>query len=347
MSAPVLAVTVPPALGSVLSAALSTHPDLVVRDGARVQELRARLDEHTRSRVQSDRMPWDHGTDWVSALVDREVARFAHHAGARHAVWPAQEAESASATARALDARVATWIAGPGHAVAATGEDPIAAAAAAGERWARSRAAALELDGVDVTREPGSVLTALGLAWNETTATALGMLRTLPSPALPPAVLGALGAHPDVAAALGREGVDVPPPPRHPAVLVVRAAAAPDTAERVLLARQVLNTEPSAAVRARAVDLLIESGEHAVARAELVRWMRADDAPEAWTRLLTNTTGRPESRWLRRARLHRDPTVRGALARWLVTEGLDAQAAETVCAVRDTGWFRTSAPTRA
>lgn len=344
MSAPILAVAVPKALGTVMFAALSTHPDLVVRDGARIQELRARLDEHTRSRVQSDRMPWDTGTDWVSALVDQEVARFAHHAGARRAVWPAQEAESARATARALDARVATWIASPRHAVTATGADPIAAAAAAGERWARSRAAALDLDGVDVTGKPRTVLTTLGLAWNEVTATALEMLRTLPSPELPPAVLGALGAHPDVAAALRREGVGAPPPPRHPAVLVVQAAATPSATERVLLARQVLDSEPSTAVRARADDLLIEAGEHAIARADLVRWMRAEDAPEAWTRLLTNTTGRPEAQWLRRARLHGDPVVRGALARWLVAEGLDAQAAETVCAVRDTGWFRTSAP---
>ncbi|MEC7948922.1 MAG: hypothetical protein VX265_15240 [Myxococcota bacterium] len=344
MNKPLLLVAVPDRLSRLLGAALQLHPALRVRDGVRIQQLREQLDIHTRTRVHSDRLPWDQRSDWVDQVVDSCVAGIACSNDPRRSVWRARDATTAARIARALDATPVVWIGDPRHGVDLGSEDPIGDAARCGAGWSRASAAARDLGGaVDVTVSATAsgqrLLTALRLADHAPTLEALALLPRLPPPALSPALLGALAASPPVAAFLRNQGTKVPDPPEHPVVLQLRAAVAPRPDERIGLARRCIALEPDPTTRGKALELLIDAGEALWVRSELIRWIRAEDAPEAWEQLLTDRTGPPEAAWVSAARHHHHPRVRAALGRWLVLRGLDRQAAETVCRLRGIDWF--------
>jgi hypothetical protein len=339
MTGPVLLLAIPDAVAAVLAEGLRPHPGIALRDGVDIQRLRAEFDQHTRARVHSDRMPWDHGSDWVDELVEAKLSRVLGKPGGRRVVLRARDTATVGRIASALRATPLVWLADPRHAAPPDEGDAIAAAARAGAQWAAAATAARALDGAVQVGEPAAVLDALGLTAHGPTLATLAMLHRLPAPALAPAVLGALAATHEVAEVLGAAGVRVPPPPEHPDVLLIRARAAHEPAERIALAERCLQLAPAPRVRGPAIDILIDAGARAPARAHLVRWRQEADAPGAWARLLSERTGPPERAWLRAARSHRDPTVRGALARWLVAHGLDREAAETVCRVRGVDWF--------
>lgn len=340
MSQPILLVAVPAHLGPVLSGALSPHGALVSRDGVEVQRLHSTLEMHTRARVHSDKLPWDSDADWVDELVDAGIHRLGRTRDGRRTVWRAHSPSTAGTVNQSLRSIPLVWVADPRHALAPGAPDPVAAAALAGQTWAHAGVIARALPrAVDAEAGADAVLAALGLDSCATTRASLQLLRTMPAPTASGPVLAALAAAPPAEEALRRSGLGVPPLPDHPVPLLVRAQATPAPGDALRLARRALQLAPDPRVRGAALDVLIKRGAAVEAREQLVRWMRSGDAMPAWERLLTDRTGPPEKEWVQAALRHGNPAVRGALARWLVSHGLDRQGAETLCRVRDSGWF--------
>lgn len=344
MSAPILVLTVPKALASLLTTALRAHPDVASRPGADIAGLRAELDRHTRSRVHSDRMPWDHGSDWVDQLVDAEIRSFGGRLGSRRTLWPATSPAVARRIATATGGRVVTWIADGRHGLgSAASADPVAAAVAAGRAWAERATEAESLDdAIDAGQAPAALLSALGLAPHDATTQALSLLRAVPPPRVGPALTAAFAAWPPAAERLARLGVATGPAPNHPSVHAARALHAAHVGEHAAAehhATAALALAPPSGVRGEAIDALVIAGALDAAAAHLERWRVEADAPAAWTRLLALSDHPASFAVASRARRHRDPLVRGALARWLVHHGLDREGAETVCRVRDEDWW--------
>jgi hypothetical protein len=346
MKRPILLVVVPDGLAPVLGTALSLHPELQLRDGVAVGRLHAALDAHTRARVHSDKMPWDAGSDWVDELVAAQLGTVTRGGEARP-VWRSHDAGSARALTTMLGAVPLVWVADGRHAMPppVRDADPIASAVQAGRAWARSATAAEAVPGavrVTTRTPPSALLAALELGRHAPTEQALTMLQHLGAPRLAPDRAAAFAAWPPAATRLATMGAAVPRPPAHPAVAAARARHAVDAGqfdEAATLARLALAGAPAPSVRREAISALLDAGHPDPAVAALERWRRSTDHPEAWAGLFALTDHPAPAALAHAARRHRDATVRGALARWLVRRGLDRQAAETVCRVRNTGWF--------
>ena len=346
MSGPILLVVVPDGLAPVLATALSLHPELQLRDGVALGRLHAALDAHTRARVHSDKMPWDTASDWVDELVAAQL-REVTQAGAVRAVWRSHDAGSARALAAMLGAIPLVWVADGRHALPAPDRDadPIASAVRAGRSWARTAGAADAVPGavrIGPGTTPARLLATLGLGRHAPTEQALALLHRLGPPRLTAERAAAFAAWPPAAARLEALGLGVPRAAAHPAITVARARHAAEVGqldEAATLARRALTGAPPPAVQREACAALVAAGQVEAAVTALDRWRRTDDHPEAWAGLFALTHHPAPARLAPAARQHRDPAVRGALARWLVRRGLDRQAAETVCRVRDTDWF--------
>ncbi len=344
MGGPILVLTGPAALAPLLSTALRAHPAVASRPGADIAGLRAALDNHTRARVHSDRMPWDHGSDWVDSIVDAAIRDLAGGSGSARPVWEVSAPSAARRIAEATHGRVVTWIGDGRHALgSAASADPLTAAVAAGRAWADLAAEAEALDNaIDAGQAPAALLSALDLAPHDATTQALSLLRAVPPPRVGPALTAEFAAWPPAAERLARLGVATGPAPNHPSVHAARALHAarvgdPTAAEHHAAA--ALARAPPDPVRLEAIDGLVIAGALEAAVTHLERWRVEADAPAAWARLLALADHPAAFAVASRARRHRDPLVRGALARWLVHHGLDREGAETVCRVRGVDWW--------
>jgi hypothetical protein len=346
----VLAAAAPTALGELLSTALMAHPHLSPRDGVQLERFWSKLETHTRARVHSDKLPWDHNRGWVEDLVRHEVQAAAIRGGTHRSLWRVRQPGRAHALSDLLDgAKVAVLATDGRHALvgAAKGDDPEAAAVEAGRQWAQAHDSLMSLP-ADIRvltgghHTPEAVLRGLSLPRHAPTEATFALLNRLPSPAVSPTLDAAFCAWPPAAALLTSMGLRVSPRvSAHPAALAARAthAAACGQAEPALaLAERALATQPATAARTEAINALLQLGEEDRAVRHLQRWRREADHPAAWSRLLGLHAHPVSGQLAPLARRHRDIEVRGALARWLVANGLDRQAAEVLARVRTEDW---------
>ena len=233
MSGHVLTAVAPVELGELLTTALSTHPGLRPRLGVQLERHLAELLLHTRSRVHSDKLPWQHDGDWIERLVDDEFSGVVTRSAPSPSLWRVHETSRLSQIARLMGgAKIAALIVDGRHGLAAATAaiDPEAAAVRAAKRWERDAATIAALpDNLAVCtgagRHPGAILEMLGLADHGPTVAALAMLDAIPPPAAPPHLEAAFCSWPPALALLrSMHPAIVHRPSRHPAALAAQSA---------------------------------------------------------------------------------------------------------------------------
>jgi hypothetical protein len=339
----------PAALRPLLTQALGVHPVLRPRMGVDASALHAGLEAATRARVGGLHVPWVPSPPWVRSLALSGVhARLQEREGV---LVVRADAADVAALAAELPGTVALRALGDGRlGVPADADVPTALACA--DAWLRALDAARDAP-TPTLRAGGPVdgaalLDALGLPAHAGAAAALGLLAGVPSGGglrIPRVLDGAFRARDRVEAALAPWSPGPrPPAPDHAAVHIALARDAETDDEAVARAQRALGAPGAQACRAEAAAVLIARGAPEAGVAVLEAWLRTEDAPEAWSGLLAlgdHPAARP---LLARARHHPHPAVRGALARWLVAQGLEEQAAESLCRVQGTDWFSPPAP---
>ncbi len=346
MSGPLALVSTPPVLRAPLVGALGMHPELRVRDGVALETLRGELVRAIDARVHSDTYQWSERHAWIARLVEDELRpRLADPRG-RRTLWWLRAPQAQTETRRVLAPGPLLLARYDGRHGLSLGADAVPAAVAAGRAWATA-VDAVTPDADAILSEHGSsgadALVRLGLAPHAATAAGLDLLRQLPAPTLPPDVDAAFRAWPRAEALLrhlGRPAVHPPSTaPEADAARAVWAHRTGDLGAARAAARRCLAGTPRDDARAEAIDILIAIDEVDEAVDVLQAWRREDDAAEAWQRLMALTDHPVSAALLHSAIRHGIPEIRAAAARWLVSHGLDEEAAETVARTRHVSWF--------